>query len=387
MWMIKEFINYWLVDFLKFTRSFLGYVFSRFLSPSFYRFEAAKGLAVVAMYQQRGKYAQVIVQASLLLVVLLGVTLGPSLVVDNGQIQMALTQAGTARIVFAAGEADEAQVLGVQNTQVDIQPMTQVSDKPPSETRKYTIQQGDTLSTIASTFGVTTDTIKWANPDKIETEKTKLKVGDSLDIPPVSGVIHTVKSGETVYSIAKKYSIDAQGVVDYPYNTFTNDETFALAIGQQIVVPEGIMPDIQPISPKTSPLARILTPDAGSVSATGRWSWPAAGRITQGYLPWHKALDIANSVGGSIVAADSGVVMVASWLDNTGYGNRVLIDHGNGYKTLYGHLSKFSVVVGQRVNRGDKIGEMGSTGRSTGPHLHFEIRGSKGNLAPLEFLK
>jgi len=208
-----------------------------------------------------------------------------------------------------------------------------------------------------------------------------------LDIPPVTGVVHTVKSGETIYSIAKKYRSDAQSIVDYPFNSFTNDETFALAIGQKLVVPDGVMPQAKPWSP-TSSLARVLTPDAGAVSATGSWIWPAAGRITQPFRPWHKAIDIANRSGGSILAADSGVVIVAGWPDNYGYGNRVMIDHGNGYRTLYAHMSRISVRVGQSVKRGDKLGDMGSTGRSTGTHLHFEIRSSsRGNLNPLKALR
>ena len=123
------------------------------------------------------------------------------------------------------------------------------------------------------------------------------------------------------------------------------------------------------------------------MSATGNFVWPAAGRITQGYKFYHKAIDIANGGGGNILAADSGTVIVAGWMDNAGYGNRIIIDHGNGYLTLYAHLSLVQVKVGQTVNPGDVIGQMGSTGRSTGTHLHFEIR--KGGVleSPLNYLK
>jgi len=203
----------------------------------------------------------------------------------------------------------------------------------------------------------------------------------------VTGVVHVVKSGETIYSIAKRYNVSAQAVVDFPFNEFTNDETFALAIGQQVVVPDGEMPNEPILSPRGNSLANILTPNAGTVSPTGNWLWPAAGRITQSYRPWHKGLDIANKDGGQILAADSGTVVVAGWPDNTGYGNRVLVSHGNGTQTLYAHMSKFSVVAGQTVKKGDVLGWMGSTGRSTGTHLHFEIRSASGNMDPAAALR
>jgi len=267
-----------------------------------------------------------------------------------------------------------------------VQPLTEVSDKPRAEDLEYSVQDGDTLSVIADKFGVSMDTIRWSNSDKIKSVKTVLKAGDTLMIPPVTGVVHKVRSGETVYSIAKKYDISAQGIVDFPFNEFSNDETFALAVGQTLMVPDGVVPDVQPWSP-TSGLARVLTPDAGSVSATGSWIWPGSGRITQRYLAWHKGIDIANKSGGAILAADSGRVVVAGWIDNAGYGNRVMVDHGNGYLTLYAHMSKISVKVGQSVKRGDVLGSMGSTGRSTGVHLHFEIRTSGGNVNPFDYLK
>jgi murein DD-endopeptidase MepM/ murein hydrolase activator NlpD len=129
------------------------------------------------------------------------------------------------------------------------------------------------------------------------------------------------------------------------------------------------------------------TPDAGVVSATGQFSWPTSGSISQRYVWYHKALDISNKGGPAILAADSGRVTVAGWPDNFGYGNRVIINHGNGFETLYAHMSSIAVSVGQTVNRGDVLGVMGSTGRSTGTHLHFEIRQNGATLDPLGFLR
>ena len=157
-----------------------------------------------------------------------------------------------------------------------------------------------------------------------------------------------------------------------------------MAVGQTLIIPDGVKPDEIQVSPRPS-IAR-LTPDAGTVTASGSWVWPATGKITQGFAWYHKGLDIANKAGGPILAADAGTVVVAGWLDNKGYANRIIIDHGNGYQTLYAHLSRISVSVGQTVNRGDVIGNMGCTGRCTGTHLHFEIRSGGSLLNPLSFL-
>ena len=121
--------------------------------------------------------------------------------------------------------------------------------------------------------------------------------------------------------------------------------------------------------------------------ASGAFVWPTSGQISQGFAWYHKGVDIANRSAPDILAADSGTVVVAGWPDNYGYGNRVIIDHGNGYKTLYGHLSKIYVVSGQTVSRGSAIGKMGSTGRSTGNHLHFEVVKNGTYISPLTVLR
>ena len=365
----------------------MSYFVAHHLKPRFSAFESVKSILVGKLYQQRGKHAQLIVNSVMVTVMVLSVTLGPSIVVNDSQTQAVMSLGLGNKFAFAqesSGSAETARILGLStDSQIEMDPLTQVSDKPRADILDYTVENGDTLASIAKKFGVDTDSIKWLNK---ELNEKKLKLGSILKIPPVTGVVHTVKSGETIYSIAKKYNVSAQAVVDFPFNEFTNDETFAIAIGQKLIVPDGEMPDEPILSPRSN-LAGLLTPNAGAVSATGNWIWPAAGSISQGFKSWHKGIDIANRGGGTILAADSGKVLVASWLDNTGYGNRVVIDHGNGIKTLYAHMSSFSVVVGQTVKRGDKLGMMGSTGRSTGTHLHFEIRSDKGNANPLSQLK
>ena len=150
-----------------------------------------------------------------------------------------------------------------------------------------------------------------------------------------------------------------------------------------MIVPDGVRPNVI----QTSPRIRQSTPDAGTVVASGKLVWPASGKLTQYFVWYHKAIDIANRASPNILAADSGRVTVAGWPDGGGYGNRVLIDHGNGYQTLYAHLSRVYVLPGQSVNRGDAIGQMGSTGRSTGIHLHFEVIVGGGSINPLSVLQ
>lgn len=239
---------------------------------------------------------------------------------------------------------------------------------------EHTVEDGETISSIASRYNLTLDTLLWENN---LTERSTIRPGQTLRILPVDGVRHKVKKGETIYTIAKRYGLDqtqAQGIVNYPFNEFQDDENFTLTVGQFLMVPDGVKPT-ETVQTVARPRQAVqITPDAGAVSPTGSFVWPAAGRITQAYRFYHKAIDIANSGGGPILAADSGTVIVAGWPDNSGYGNRVVIDHGNGYVTLYAHMSVIQVQAGQTVSRGSVLGQMGSTGRSTGVHLHFEIR-------------
>ncbi len=256
---------------------------------------------------------------------------------------------------------------------------TQISGKVRDSIISYTIQEGDTVTSIAKKFGVSEDTIRWQNALYGDT----IKIGDTLEILPVTGIAHKVAKGDTVYSIAKRYDAEAQAVVDFPFNTFSNDETFELAIGQTVIVPDGVMPTG---AGNAIPRARQITPDAGTVVASGQFVWPTNGIITQYFSWYHPGIDIANSALPLDVAADAGSVIYAGW-DATGYGNTVLIDHGNGFRTRYAHLSQMMVVSGQTVARGAVIGRMGDTGHSTGPHTHFEIILNGVHVNPLNYLR
>lgn len=263
---------------------------------------------------------------------------------------------------------------------------TQISEKPRSEILDYEVEAGETLSQIADKFNISLETIKWAN--NLQSIHS-VKPGQILKILPVSGVAHTVKDGDSLESVAKKYSASSQAIVDFPFNDLPDD--FKLKIGQVLIVPDGVPPETK-IPPKPKPQPKYLA--SGQTSPTfnapggGNFIWPTTTSGISQYFAWyHAGLDLPNNSAPAIVASDGGTVVTAGWPDNYGYGNRVVIDHGNGYQTLYAHLSNIYVSNGEKVSRGQSIGQMGTTGRSTGIHLHFEIRYKGIAVNPLAILK
>lgn len=333
------------------------------------KFGRGKDFAVSSLYRQRGKMAKRLMHSGMAGIAAFGVMVAPIVAEEFPGSEINPWDAPSPSQVLSASDSQFTETILNSRDFRD-------------RVIEYEVKQGDSLSTIAEKFGITVDTIRWQND---LASRDSIKIGQALEILPVTGVSHKVSKGDTVYSIAKKYDVDPQGIVNYPFNTFVNDETFELAIGQTVIVPEGVKPEAIP----WSPVARVrqVTPDAGSVVASGSFVWPTQGRITQNYSWYHQALDIANRQSPPILAADSGKVIVAGWVDNYGYGNRVVIDHGNGTRTLYAHLSRIDVVVGQSVNRGDRLGIMGTTGRSTGIHLHFEVIRNGAHLNPLSVLQ
>lgn len=338
----------------------------------FHFFEQGKSRLAARLYWQRGRYARPFIHSGMALLIMGGITLGPVLIAENfpgfGEDPWQETVPPSAVLSAATGAEMETATL--------------ISVKPRAEIVEYEVRPGDTVSGIAEKFGVSIDTIRWANNLKSIKD---IKSGQKLKILPVTGIAHKVKHGETIYSIAKKYSVSPQGTVDWPYNSFANDETFALAVGQLLIVPDGVMPKVELWEPR--PYIAYQTPEAGTVAGTGLFVWPAAGRITQGFRWYHKGIDIANSAAPDIIAADRGTVIAAGWPSGWGYGNQVIVDHGNGFATVYAHLSKIYVSVGQRVGQGETIGKMGATGRATGIHLHFEIRENGVAQDPMIYLK
>jgi len=347
----------------------LGIFLAKKLRISFIHFESGKSVFVTALYRQRGKLSRRLIHTGMAGLAIVGMMIAP-----------VIANEFPGKDVDPWGISSSSVVLSATSDNPNMQ--TLLSDKMRDKVIKYTIKEGDTVSSIAKKFGISEDTIRWQNNLR---SKNAIKEGQVLEILPVTGVSHKVQKGDTVYSIAKKYDSSPQAIVDFPFNTFANDETFALAIGQVVIVPDGI----KSATVLWSPTARVrqITPDAGTVAASGSFVWPASGSITQRFSWYHRAIDIANRAAPNILAADSGRVVVAGWPDAYGYGNRVVIDHGNGYRTLYAHVSRIYVKVGQTVRRGDAIGKMGSTGRSTGIHLHFEVIKNGVYLNPLNVLK
>jgi len=342
----------------------LGNFIFKSLHLSFLSFEEKKGVVVTALYRKRGKLSRTLTHSGMVAIAALGVMMAPLIAQEFPGKSINPWSVTMAPTVLSAATDDPA---------ID----TQISSKVRDSIIDYQVQSGDTVASIANKFGVSPDTIRWEN----SLTGDKIKVGQTLKILPVTGVVHTVAKGDTVYSIAKKYDADPQAIVDFPFNTFTDDETFELAIGQTVIVPDGVMPAVAAM-----PRVRQMTPNAGAVTASGKFVWPTAGTITQRFSWYHPGIDIANSIGTPDVAADSGHVIYAGW-DNSGYGNMVLIDHGNGFMTRYGHLSQVMVISGQTVARGQQIGKMGSTGHSTGPHTHFEIILNGVHVNPLNYLR
>ena len=357
-----------------FVRSYLKHR----LYTVFFWFEKFKDRLVDVLYMQRGRYTKPFLHFGTIGLTFLMVTLGPSL--------LSKTDEENQQRVFASPVLSTATAAAPDFYTSQAEEVRQYRG---GEIITHVVAEGETISSIAERYGLKPSTIFWENN---LTDKSKIKPGQELSILPVDGIRHKVSRGETIYSIGKKYGLDGsqvQMIVDYPFNEFLNDETFELVVGQYLMVPEGVKAEVKLPSGATTGTTKYgsLTPDAGTVSALGSFIWPASGGITQGYSFFHKAIDIANRAGGPILAADAGVVTTAGWPDSSGYGNRVVVDHGNGYVTLYAHMSVVQVVSGQRVKRGDVLGQMGSTGRSTGTHLHFEIRQGGALLNPLSFLK
>ena len=263
---------------------------------------------------------------------------------------------------------------------------TKESEKVRSEIVEYEVKGGDTISGIAEKFGISVDTVKWANGLE---SLNYVKPGEKLKILPVSGVAVIVKEGETLESVAKKYSADSQAIIEYPFNDIPDD--FKLKTGQSLIIPDGTPPEVKALhKQKLQPqyLAQGPSSPVFEAPSGGGFIWPTVSSGISQYFAWyHPGIDVPNNSAPAIVASDGGVIIVSGWPDSYGYGNRVVIDHGNGYSTLYAHLSNIYVSVGQKVSRGETIGQMGSSGRSTGTHLHFEIRFKGRALNPLSILK
>lgn len=281
-------------------------------------------------------------------------------------------------ITFDDPEVQFAATLGGNAAVAPLQPVVPEPGSDPEKKTEnvhkatvYTIQDGDTIASIAAKFDVSTNTVLWANG---LSSNDILKVGDHLTILPVTGVLHTVQSGDTISGIATRYDVKSDDIIKY---NGLGDGSH-LSIGQKVIVPDG---DGSPQTPPSivssdTRLARDAgnapTPPPTKVAGSG-FVWPTVSKHISQYFKWgHTGIDIDNRSRPPVYAAQNGTVKFAGWLG--AYGNLIIIDHGGGLTTYYAHLEKFYVSQGQQVNKGDAIAKMGSTGHSTGPHVHFEVR-------------
>lgn len=259
-----------------------------------------------------------------------------------------------------------------------------VQEAPRLDTTYYRVKAGDTVLAIAAKFGLQPETIMWSNSN-IEQNPDRLSIGDELRILPVDGVLHVVKPGETLSDLADQYKVKMDAIVSYAGNGLA-DASAPLPIGKEIVIPGGTKPFTAMEVNADSTVYAVERP-ADAPAGSGNFSWPTTGYISQGFWGGHRAEDIAGSIGTAVTAADGGYVILAGGGWSGGYGNHVIIDHGNGYTTLYAHLTSIFVTPGMTVSKGQQIGTMGSTGNSTGPHLHFEIRYKGVPYNPANYLK
>lgn len=338
------------------------YYLSKKISRAGVRFESQKNLLVDILVARRGTYQRPFLHISLGMLLAAGIVIAP-IVADSypGALPRGLADYTPPSAVATSLDLSE---YGVQ---------TQQSEKPRDQVIVHTAISGETLGKIAEKYAVSIDSIKWLNDKKND----NLSIGDEIKIPPVTGMVIKVREGETVYTIAKKYKTDAQKIVNFPFNDFTDLDTFALAAGQQLIVPDGVMPEAPAI---LRPLPPVFA------GGTGQFLWPAGGMISQYPVWYHNALDVANPAAPGIAAADSGTVVLVEYL-RYGYGHYTIIAHGDGLSTLYAHMSDVYVKSGDTVARGQIIGRMGSTGRSTGTHLHFEVRKNGVIVNPMPFLR
>ena len=275
--------------------------------------------------------------------------------------------------IFPASES--LQRAAVPFTTVHVEPTPAVI-----EIQSYTVQSGDTVLGIAEKFGLKPETIQWANPT-LEANADVIRPGDVLNILPVDGALHTVTSGDTLIAIANRYKVTVEDIVNYAPNGLA-DANAQLTMATKLVIPNGVKPFVNQQAVTYTPSAVPTTAQIGG----GSFAWPANGSINQRFWGGHGGIDVGGWTGAPVKAADAGYVAVASGGWNAGYGNHVIIDHGNGFVTLYAHLNSIYVKPGESVTAGQQIGGLGNTGNSTGPHLHFEIRYQGVPRNPLNYL-
>jgi murein DD-endopeptidase MepM/ murein hydrolase activator NlpD len=281
---------------------------------------------------------------------------------------------------------------------------TILPDRPRFEVTVYEVQKGDALFTIAEKFTLKPETLLFGNYDVLKDSPHSLRPGQKLNILPVDGTYHKWSAGENLNSVAKYYGVKPEDIINYPGNhldasTIGDLTRPNIEPGTMLIVPGGKRTfaswSVPVVTRKNPAAAKVIGAGYCGVIkdgpvGTGTFIWPTTQHFLSGtdYLPQanHPAIDIAAGMGTAIYATDSGVVVYSGWND-WGYGNLLIIDHGNGWQSIYGHLSQVNVGCGAAVIQGQVVALAGSTGNSTGPHLHFELQNEVyGKVNPKLFL-
>jgi murein DD-endopeptidase MepM/ murein hydrolase activator NlpD len=267
---------------------------------------------------------------------------------------------------------------------------TIIPSRPHSTATTYTVEKGDSIFAIANKFKLKPETVLWANYALLNDDPDSLSIGSTLTIPPVDGIYYKWQKNDELAAVAAKYKVNSSDIVSWPGNKLdlTNPtikpDAFVMIPGGWRASQQWLVPTIWRPSAGASRniSAQCTLPDNGAVG-TGSFVWPSTNHYLSGndYSPTHLGIDIAAANGSPLYAADSGLVVYAGSIGG-GYGIMVMIDHGNGYTTVYAHNSSLLVKCGQSVSKGQQMGYTGSTGNSTGPHLHFEVRYQGGFINP-----
>jgi murein DD-endopeptidase MepM/ murein hydrolase activator NlpD len=343
--------------------------------------------SVAAFVGRSSAHLAIVVLA--LMVGLVGhIALSPTQVVGSSSRSLSLPAAAEP-VATPTALDDETVVYELERPKVvvrQVNPVTTIPERVRLEVITYTVQTGDNIFFIADRFKLDYTTIVWSNMETRQGAPWLIQPGLTLAIPPVDGAYHTVMDGETAASIAEKYEVSPTAL----YNTWNTVEPgAALAEGTLLVIPGATGEDFELEAPPPDPGVPMVGSASGSwgycgdtavsgCGANGYFILPTGSYAVSGWLfhdprnPSHIGLDYRCSLGDPIYASDAGVVVWAGW--NGGYGNLVRVRHGNGFETYYAHFSAYAVSCGDPVYQGQVVGYCGTTGWSTGPHLHYEIR-------------
>lgn len=269
--------------------------------------------------------------------------------------------------------------------------LTEILNRSRVEVLRYTVQEGDSVFGIAERFELKPETILWGNFETLNDDPHLLRPGQELNVLPIDGTFYEWESGDNLDQVADFFGVDNREILEWPGNKIDLIHPI-IEPGTWLVVPGGQRAFRQWLVPTIARGQAGVGSAFGPGGCSGNYSgaigaggfiWPAPNQYVSGNAYWsgHLAIDIAAGVGTRVWAADSGVIVFSGW-STVGYGYMVMVDHGNGWQTLYAHLSQVSAGCGQSVGQGQTLGFAGSTGNSTGPHLHFETRFEGGFINP-----